>query len=93
MSTNAIRCERDAESHIGRLVIARADAGNAFSIAMAAAMRDGLAAFAQDDAIKVILITALGNDLTRGFDPTQVEQVYKQAPAGPARKCPASARG
>ena len=88
MSTTAIRCERDAESHIGRLVIARADAGNAVSIEMAASLRDGLAAFAQDDAIKVILITALGNDLTRGFDPTQVEQVYKQAPGGSSKKVP-----
>ena len=88
MSTTAIRCERDPESHIGRIVIARADAGNAFSIEMVAAMRDGLKAFAQDDAIKVILISAEGADLTRGFDPSQVEQVYKQAPGGSSKKVP-----
>ena len=88
MSANAIRCERDADSHIGRLVVGRIDAGNAFSIEMVAAMRDGLAALAQDDAIKVILITALGSDLTRGFDPSQAEQLYKQAPGGSSKKVP-----
>ena len=88
MSPSLIRCERAAEPHIGRVIIARGDAGNAISIEMAAAMRDALAAFAQDDAIKVIVISAEGNDLTRGFDPSQVEQVYKQAPGGSSKRVP-----
>ena len=88
MSPSFIRCERVDEPHVGRLIIARGDAGNAISIEMAAAMRDALAAFAQDDAIKVILISAEGNDLTRGFDPAQVEQVYKQAPGGSSKRVP-----
>ena len=88
MSSTFIRCERDAESPVGRIVFTRAGAGNAVSIEMVAAMRDGLAAFAQDDAIKVVLICAEGNDLTRGFDPAQVEQVYKEAPGGAAKKVP-----
>ncbi|MDP3137892.1 MAG: enoyl-CoA hydratase/isomerase family protein, partial [Burkholderiaceae bacterium] len=83
-----IRCERDAESHIGRIVIARPDAGNALSLEMVAALRDGFAAFAQDDAIKVILLCAEGADLSRGFDPAQAEQLYKRAPGGSTRKVP-----
>lgn len=87
MSTQ-IRCERDPQLHIGRIVIDRADSANAMSIDMVAALRDGFAAFAQDDAIKVILLCAEGEHLTRGFDPAQVEHIYKQAPGGSSKKVP-----
>ncbi len=84
----AIRCEGDAATHIGRIVIARAEAGNVFSMEMVAAVRDAFVAFARDDAIKVILLVAEGADLTRGFDPSQVEAIYKQAPGGSVKKLP-----
>ncbi len=86
--TAMIRRERDAESHIGRLVIDRPGAANALSLAMVAALRDGVVEFARDDAIKVIVIAAEGENLTRGFDPEQVEAMYKQAPGGSSRKVP-----
>lgn len=87
MSTK-VRCERDAQAHIGRIVIDRADAANVFSMDMVATVRDGVVKFAQDDAIKVILLCAEGEHLTRGFDPSQVEQMYKQAPGGSSKKVP-----
>lgn len=83
-----VRCERDAHMHVGRIVIDSADSGNAISMEMVAALRNGFVAFAQDDAIKVILICAEGEHLTRGFDATQVELVYKQAPGGSSKKVP-----
>ena len=86
--TEAVRVERDTASHISRVVIARAETGNTISLEMAAALRDAFAALAQDDAIKVIVLSAEGNDLTRGFDPAQVETMYKQAPGGSSKKLP-----
>ena len=88
MTHPAILCERDAEAHIGRITIARPEAGNAVSMEMVAALRDAFNAFANDDAIKAILIGAEGADLTRGFDPSQVEQMYKDAPGGSVKKFP-----
>lgn len=88
MSHPAIRCERDAGTHVGRITIARAEAGNAVSIEMVAALRDAFNAFAADDAIKAILVGAEGADLTRGFDPAQVERMYKDAPGGAVKKIP-----
>ena len=86
--TAMIRRERDAETHIGRLVLDRPGAANALSMEMVAALRDGIVEFARDDAIKVIVIAAEGENLTRGFDPQQVEAMYKQAPGGSSRKVP-----
>ena len=84
----AVRCERDAAAHIGRIVIARGEAGNAFTMEMVAAVRDALNQFAQDDAIKVILLSAEGADLSSGFDPMQVELLYQHAPGGASKKVP-----
>ena len=80
-----IRCESDADTNIGRIVIQRDDASNAFSMAMVAAFRDALSALEQDDAVKVIVISAVGENLTRGFDPAEVESIYK---VSPGRKVP-----
>ena len=86
--TSQIRCEKNVQAHTGRIVINRVDMDNAFSIEMVKAMRDGFADFAQDDAIKAILICAEGEHLTCGFDLTQVEEIYKQAPGGLSKKVP-----
>ena len=83
-----IVCERGADSHIGRIVIQRPEKANAFSIEMVAAFRDALSELASDDGIKVIVIAAAGEHLTRGFDPAEVEQIYKAAPGGSSRKVP-----
>ncbi len=85
---SAIRTERDAAAHIGRIVVARPEAANALSMDMVAALRDAFVAFAADDAIKVVLITAEGADLTRGFDPAQAEATYRNAPGGAVKKVP-----
>ncbi len=84
----SILCQRDASSHIGRIVIQRADKSNAFTIEMVNAFREALSELERDDSIKVIVICAAGENLTRGFDPAQVEQIFKSAPGGASRKVP-----
>ncbi|MGE4242720.1 enoyl-CoA hydratase/isomerase family protein [Ramlibacter sp.] len=88
MTHPSIRTERDATAHIGRIVIARGDADNAVTLDMVAALRDAFVAFAADDAIKAILIGAEGTNLTRGFEPSEVERMYKDAPGGSTKKIP-----
>ena len=88
MSAAPIRCERDAATHIARIVIDRPGANNAMTIEMVASIRELLHTLAQDDAIKVIVLTSEGEHLTSGFDPAQVEQIYKQAPGGSVKKVP-----
>ena len=83
-----IQCECDVESHIGRIVIQRPEQANAFSMDMVAAFRAALTQLESNDAIKVIVISATGGNLTRGFDPAEVEQIYKTAPGGSSRKVP-----
>lgn len=83
-----IRCECDARSHIGRIVIQRPEQANAFSIGMVAAFRAALEKLESDDAIKVIVICAAGDDLTRGFDPAEVAQIYQITPGDSSRKVP-----
>ena len=80
--------ERDEKAHIGRIVIDRREHANAFSMDMVDAFRNALAEFATDDAIKVIVIAAGGENLTRGADPAEAEQIYKTAPGGSVRKVP-----
>ncbi|HVZ42221.1 MAG TPA: enoyl-CoA hydratase/isomerase family protein [Ramlibacter sp.] len=88
MTHPAIRCERDAVPHIGRIVVARPEAANAVTTDMVAALRDAFARFAADDSIKVIFIAAEGSDLTRGFDACEAEAMYRNAPGGSVKKVP-----
>lgn len=82
-----VHCKRGPHAHVGRIVLARADAGNAFTLDMVAQFREALRELEQDDAIKVIVIEAEGADLTRGFDAAQAEQMLSSAIAG-GRKVP-----
>lgn len=84
----SIRCEVTGRAHVGRIVIARAGAANAVSIEMVAALRDAFGRLAADDAIKVVLVMAEGADLTQGFDASQLEAPYRQAPGGAVKKIP-----
>ena len=83
-----IRCETEVKAHIGRITIRRPDHANAFTLEMVAAFRDAVSAFASDDAVKVIVISAEGHDLTRGFDPAEAEQLYEAALGQSRRKVP-----
>ena len=83
-----IRCESGAASHIGRIVIERPGSMNAFTLDMVAAFRDALTTLSHDDAVKVIVISAAGEHLTRGFDPAEVEAIYRTAPVGSSHKVP-----
>jgi len=88
MHLTGIRCEIDQDSQIGRLIIARPDARNAISIEMVDLFIQGLDHFAKNDDVKVIVISAEGTELTSGFDPSQVELIYKSAPGGSVKKVP-----
>ena len=83
-----IDSEIDSAAHIGRITIRRPDAANAFTLEMVAGFRDALIGMARDDAVKVIVIGAAGPDLTRGFDPADLERIYRAAPGGAERKVP-----
>jgi enoyl-CoA hydratase/carnithine racemase len=83
-----IACERDAQSHVGRILIQRPQAANAFSLEMVAAFKNALRTLANDDAIKVIVIGAEGEHLTSGFDPADVERIFTEAPGGSGHKVP-----
>ena len=52
MHPTTVRCERNEESQIGRLIIARPDAENAISIEMVDLLLQGLDHFAKDDDVK-----------------------------------------
>ena len=86
--SDPILCKRDVESHIGRIVIQRPEKANAFSMEMVEAFRAALSELEGDDAIKVIVISAAGENLTRGSDPAEVEQIYRTAPGDSIRKVP-----
>ena len=88
-----ILCERDVAPHVGRIIIRRADQANAFTLAMVDDFRVALTDLESDDAIKVIVIAAEGEHLTRGFDPAEVEKMYTSAPGGGnSRPSPPEAR-
>lgn len=88
MTHAAVRCDRESHRPIARITLARPEARNAISMEMVEALAEAFDACAADDAIKVVLLDAEGPHLTRGFDPAQVEQMYRQAPGGAAKKVP-----
>ena len=83
-----IHCEHNVAPHVGRILIRRADQANAFTLAMVDDFRAALNELEEDDAIKVIMISAEGENLTRGFDPADIEKIYTSAPGGGNRKVP-----
>lgn len=83
-----ILCRSDAGSYIGRIVINRGGESNAFTMDMVDAFVQALSAFESDDAIKVIIISGAGDNLSSGFDPAEIERVYREAPGGAERKVP-----
>ena len=83
-----ILCEHNTAPHVGRILIRRADQANAFTMEMVDVFRAALSELESDDSIKVIIIAAEGENLTRGFDPVEVEKIYTSAPGGANRKVP-----
>lgn len=83
-----IACHRDADGHTGRIVIHGADVSNFITIDMARSFVTALSELEADDAIKVIVISGDGENLTGGFDPAELEQLYRSAPGGAERKVP-----
>ena len=83
-----ILCDCNVTPHVGRILIRRTDQANAFTMEMVDAFRAALSELESDDSIKVIVIAAEGEHLTRGFDPVEVEKIYTTAPGGANRKVP-----
>ncbi|MBN9427063.1 MAG: enoyl-CoA hydratase/isomerase family protein [Burkholderiales bacterium] len=86
--TRHLRIRRESDQHLGRITIDRAGSGNLISIEIARAMAQAIKAFSMDDDIKVIVIEGAGEDLTCGFDPAELETLFRDAPGGRARKVP-----
>lgn len=80
--------KRDAEGHTGRIVISRPEKRNAWTAAMVRAVRDHVVDFSCDDAIKVVIFSAEGDDFSTGLDPDEVESILREAPGGESKKFP-----
>jgi enoyl-CoA hydratase/carnithine racemase len=83
-----VLCRIDADSHVGRIVIDRGGESNSFTMDMIGAFIRGLSTFESDDRIKVIIISSANDNLTAGFDPAEIESVYREATGGAERKVP-----
>jgi enoyl-CoA hydratase/carnithine racemase len=66
--------------HVSRILIDRADDGNAFTLGMCAELRAGLAAVEADDEVKVVVIDSAGPDLSVGLDPAEVGTYHERVP-------------
>jgi 2-(1,2-epoxy-1,2-dihydrophenyl)acetyl-CoA isomerase len=82
-----VRCERDPDTHLGRITIGAGGDGR-ISIETASALAEGFADLARDDAVKVILLTTENENLCAGFELSQLERIYRDAPGGAVRKVP-----
>jgi enoyl-CoA hydratase/carnithine racemase len=67
-----------AENGVGRLVLNRPDKRNALTQAMMTAILDALDAFASDDTIRVVLLTANGPAFCAGVDLADMQAVREQ---------------
>lgn len=80
--------ERDAQNHLATLVVASGRPGNPMTAEMVRTLSRSLAELSVDDDIKVIVIRGEGGNLTCGADPSEAEQVFKDAPGGAAKRVP-----
>lgn len=74
--------------HVARVVIDRASAANAFTLAMCAEFGRALTEAERDDDITVIVVDAQGPDLTTGLDPAEVGTYHENVPGVPEDRVP-----
>jgi enoyl-CoA hydratase/carnithine racemase len=74
--------------HVARIVIDRAEQGNAFTVAMCAELRSALSVLEADDDVKVIVIDPAGPDLSLGLDPAQAGTYHENVPGMPSERIP-----
>jgi enoyl-CoA hydratase len=77
--------------YVARIVIDRAERGNAFTVAMCGELSSALSALEADDDVKVIVIDPAGPDLSLGLDPAEAGSYHENVP-GLARTPVASLR-
>jgi 2-(1,2-epoxy-1,2-dihydrophenyl)acetyl-CoA isomerase len=78
----------EADSHIGRIILSAKHPGNALSAEIARDICSALTSLEEDDDIKVVVLSAQGDDLTVGRDPSEIETILRSAPGGHNHKVP-----
>jgi enoyl-CoA hydratase len=84
----AVTYSVDAERHIARISLRRPDRRNALDSGMARAICGYLDRVEQDDAVKVVVISGEGDDLSAGWDVADAWRMYLDAPGGATKKFP-----
>ena len=78
----------DPDGLVGRITLNRPAQRNAVSSEMARAIGQALLEFGETDQIKVVVIDAVGDDLSSGYDPAEAETAIRSAPGGEGGKVP-----
>jgi len=72
--------------YVARIVIDRAERGNAFTAAMCGELSSALSALEADDDVKVIVIDPAGPDLSIGLDPAEAGSYHENVPGMPSER-------
>ncbi|MGD0698323.1 MAG: enoyl-CoA hydratase/isomerase family protein [Trebonia sp.] len=72
--------------HIARIVIDRAERGNAFTVSMCAELSSALSELEANDDVKVIVIDPVGPDLSVGLDPAEAGSYHENVPGMPSER-------
>jgi enoyl-CoA hydratase len=72
--------------YVARIVIDRAERGNAFTVAMCGELSLALSALEADDDVKVIVIEPVGPDLSIGLDPAEAGSYHENVPGMPSER-------
>jgi len=86
--TAHILVSTDPGGLVGRITLNRPDRCNAVSTDMARTIGQAFKEFGATDQVKVIVIDAVGPDLTSGTDPADAEAAIRAAPGGAEGKVP-----
>lgn len=88
VSQQLVTYEVDTEAHIARITLRRPDRRNALSSDMARSICEYLDRVERDDAVKVVVISGEGADLSEGWDVEDAWRMYVDAPGGATKKVP-----
>jgi enoyl-CoA hydratase len=79
----SVRVAETDVPYVARIVIDRAERGNAFTVAMCGELSSALSALEADDDVKVIVIEPAGPDLSVGLDPAETGSYHENVPGMP----------
>lgn len=83
-----VRLEPTDAPHVVRILIDRPDASNGFTLSMCEQFTEALSAAEADDDVKVVVVDAVGDDLTVGLDPDEVGTYHQRLDGVPDDKVP-----